>query len=402
MIISVLQKMSAQKLAHRKMAKVTIKRRNESERADGRAALYAVLNIERIKIRLPLDIAVTSAEWDETAERVRGRGQQVKDWNLIISNTKAKISDILVRARLTGETLTKDSFLALYRRPGETMNFIEYARRHLEALKTALQPETMRHHAAALRKLESYNPRLQIAEITPDWLRVYAAYLRDKHNNNPGTIRKNMCVIRMHYYAAMRAGKVKNNPFEVYRIPQADPIVVFLTEDELNALIGVFRSDKLDEGETDVLRFFLFMCFTAMHISDARSLQIEQIHGGEIHYTRIKTRTRVNMPLSVPAAKLVEYYKEGRLRGPLFRHLPTDQAFNRIIKRICRRIGINKAVSAKSARHTFATLYYKKNNGDLGTLSKLLGHTQISTTMIYAHIMKDSRVAGVSAFDDML
>lgn len=199
------------------MAKVTIRRRNESERADGRAALYAVLNIERIKIRLPLDIAVTSAEWDETAERVRGRGQQVKDWNLIISNTKAKISDILVRARLTGETLTKDSFLALYRRPGETMNFIEYARRHLEALKTALQPETMRHHAAALRKLESYNPRLQIAEITPDWLRVYAAYLRDKHNNNPGTIRKNMCVIRMHYYAAMRAGKVKNNPFEAYR-----------------------------------------------------------------------------------------------------------------------------------------------------------------------------------------
>lgn len=384
------------------MAKVTIRRRNESERADGRAALYAVLNIERIKIRLPLDIAVTSAEWDETAERVRGRGQQAKDWNLIISNTKAKISDILVRARLTGETLTKDSFLALYRRPGETMNFVEYARRHLEALKTALQPETMRHHAAALRKLESYNPRLQIAEITPDWLRVYAAYLRDKHHNNPGTIRKNMCVIRMHYYAAMRAGKVKNNPFEAYRIPQADPTVVFLTEDELNALIGVFRSDKLDEGETDVLRFFLFMCFTAMHISDARSLQIEQIHGGEIHYTRIKTRTRVNMPLSVPAAKLVEYYKEGRLRGPLFRHLPTDQAFNRIIKRICRRIGINKAVSAKSARHTFATLYYKKNNGDLGTLSKLLGHTQISTTMIYAHIMKDSRVAGVSAFDDML
>ena len=384
------------------MAKVTIRRRNESERADGRAALYAVLNIERIKIRLPLDIAVTSAEWDETAERVRGRGQQVKDWNLIISNTKAKISDILVRARLTGEPLTKDSFLALYRRPGETMNFIEYARRHLEALKTALQPETMRHHAAALRKLESYNPRLQIADITPDWLRVYAAYLRDKHNNNPGTIRKNMCVIRMHYYAAMRAGKVKNNPFEVYRIPQADPIVVFLTEDELNALIGVFRSDKLDEGETDVLRFFLFMCFTAMHISDARSLQIEQIHGGEIHYTRIKTRTRVNMPLSVPAAKLVEYYKEGRLRGPLFRHLPTDQAFNRIIKRVCKRVGINKPVSAKAARHTFATLYYKKNNGDLGTLSKLLGHTQINTTMVYAHIMKDSRVAGVSAFDGML
>ena len=145
------------------MAKVTIKRRNESERADGRAALYAVLNIERIKIRLPLDIAVTSGEWDPVAERIKGRGQEVKDRNLIISNTKAKISDILVRARLTGEVLTKESFLALYRRPGETMNFIEYARRHLDELRNALQPQTMRHHKAALTKLEAYNSGLQIS-----------------------------------------------------------------------------------------------------------------------------------------------------------------------------------------------------------------------------------------------
>ncbi len=384
------------------MAKVTIKRRNDSERMDGKAALYAVLNIERIKIRLPLDIAVSSDEWDPICERVKGRGQEVKDKNLIISNTKAKISDILVRARLTGENLTKESFLALYRRPGETMNFNEYARRHLDELRTAMQPETIRHHTAALRKLENYNPHLQISEITPEWLRVYAAHLRNHYNNNTGTIRKNMCVIRMHYYSAMRAGKVKNNPFEVYHLPAADPTVVFLTEDELSSLIQLYLSENLPDNEMEVLRFFLFMTFTAMHISDARALQIEQIHGGEIHYKRIKTHIRVSMPLSTSAAKLVEYYRDGRFRGNLFRNLPTDQAFNRIIKRICKKVGIMKAVSAKAARHTFATLYYKKNSGDLGTLSKLLGHTSVTTTMIYAHILKDSRVAGVSAFDGML
>lgn len=384
------------------MAKVTIKRRNESERADGRAALYAVLNIERIKIRLPLDIAVTSIEWDPVAERIKGRGQEVKDKNLIISNTKAKISDILVRARLTGEILTKESFLALYHRPGETMNFIAYARRHLDELKKALQPQTIRHHKAALKKLEAYNGSLQISEITPEWLQVYAAHLRRYYNNNPGTIRKNMCVIRMHYYAAMRAGKVKNNPFEVYKLPAADPAVIYLTEEELNALTTLYNSATLPDNEQDVLRFFLFMTFTAMHISDAKALQIEQITSGEIHYRRIKTHTRVNMPLSKPSAKLVEYYCAGRRRGNLFRDLPTDQAFNRVIKRICKRVGINKPVSAKAARHTFATLYYKKNGGDLGTLSKLLGHTSITTTMIYAHIMKDSRIAGISAFNDML
>lgn len=384
------------------MAKVTIKRRNEYERADGKAALYAVLNIRREKIRIPLDIAVTAAEWDPAAERIKGRTQDVKDKNLIISNTKAKISDILVRARLTGESLTKESFLALYRRPGETMNFIEYARRHLKELEPAMQPETIRHHNAAIRKIEAYNPGLQIQDITPEWLRVYAAHLRKKYNNNSGTIRKNMCVIRMHYYAAMRAGKIKVNPFEIYKIPAADPLVVYLSEDELNSLIALFKSGTLPDNEQDALRFFLFMAFTGMHISDARSLRIEQITGGEIHYKRIKTGTRVDMPLSAPAAKLVDYYKEKRYRGNLFRDLPTDQAFNRIIKRVCERVEIHKAVSAKAARHTFATLYYKKNSGDLGTLSKLLGHATINTTMVYAHIMKDSRIAGVSAFDDMM
>lgn len=384
------------------MAKVTIKRRNESERADGKAALYAVLNIERIKIRIPVGIAVSSAEWDPKTERIKGRTQEVKDQNLIISNTKAKISDILVRARLTGEKLTKDSFLELYRRPGETMNFIEYARRHLDELKSAMQPETVRHHNAALKKVEAYNPLLQLQDITPEWLRVYAAHLRKFYNNNNGTIRKNMCVIRMHYYAAMRAGKVKVNPFEVYKIPSADPLVVYLTEEELNSLIMLFKSENLPENEQDALRFFLFMAFTGMHISDARALQIEQITGGEIHYKRIKTGTRVAMPLSVPAAKLVDYYRDHRYRGNLFRNLPTDQAFNRVIKRVCDKVDIRKPVSAKAARHTFATLYYKKNAGDLGTLSKLLGHTSVNTTMIYAHIMKDARIAGVSAFDDML
>lgn len=381
------------------MAKVTIKRRNESERADGRAALYAVLNIERTKIRLPLDIAVTSAEWDPATERIKGRGQEVKDKNLIISNTKAKISDILVRARLTGETLTKEGFIALYRRPAETMNFVDYARRHLDELKTALQPQTMRHHKAALKKLEDYAANLQISDITPEWLQTYAAHLRKHYDNNPGTIRKNMCVIRMHYYAAMRAGKVKTNPFEVYKLPAADPAVIYLTEEELNSLSALYGSGTLPDNEQEVLRFFLFMAFTGMHISDAKGLQIEQVMGGEIHYRRIKTHTRVNIPLSKPAARLVEHYRAGRGRGNLFRDLPTDQAFNRVIKRVCKRVGINKPVSAKAARHTFATIYYKLNSGDLGTLSKLLGHTSVNTTMIYAHIMKDNRVAGVSAFD---
>lgn len=384
------------------MAKISIKRRNESERADGRAALYAVVTIERTKLRIPLDIAVTSSEWNPVKEMVKGKGQEVKDCNLIISNSRARISDILVRARLSGETLTRERFLAQYHRPGETTNFLTFARQHLEEIKSALQPETLRHHNAALKKIEAYSPALQLADITPEWLQVYAAHLRDTHKNNVGTIRKNMCVIRKHLYAAIRAGKLKSNPFQTYKIPAADPTIVFLTEEELKRLSELYQSDTLPENEQECLRFFLFLTFAAIHITDARNLQIEQIFSGEIHYRRKKTGKQVSVPLSKSAEKLVEYYRGGRYRGNLFRSLPTDQAFNRVIKRVCNKVGIRKAISAKAGRHTFATLYYRKNNGDLGTLSKIMGHTSIETTMIYAHIMKDSRIAGVAAFNGFL
>lgn len=384
------------------MAKVSIKRRSDKEKKDGTAALYAVLYVEKQKIRIPLDISVLARDWDPVAERIKGRGKEISDRNLIIADVRSKITEILVKVRLSGEKLTRKRFFHYYRNGWASLNYLEYAHSHLAELRPALTHETYRHHISALKKLEAYAPELMFSDITLEWLRVYAAYLRDEHRNCSGTINKNMSIIRMHYMAAMRAGLVTENPFELYKLPPQDPAIVYLTEEELNRLIRLYRSGTLRDVEQDVLRFFLFMTFTAMHISDAGALQIEQILNGEIHYRRIKTGTKVEMPLSKSAAKLVEYYRAGRYRGPLIQNLPSQQAVNRLIKIVCARVGIEKAVSAKAGRHTFATLYYIKNSGDLGTLSKLLGHTSINTTMIYAHIMKESRVAGVAAFDDML
>lgn len=384
------------------MAKISIKRRNECERADGCAPLYAVLNIDREKIRVPVDLAVTAAEWDPITERIKGRGKEAKDKNLIISNVKAKISDILVRARLTGERLNRANFISLYRRPPEDGLFINFAFRHLDATRASLRWETQRHHTAALKKLQNYQADVYIREITPEYLRAYAAYLRDELGNCPGTIRKNMCVLRVYYNAAMRAGLVHGSPFDTYKVPRADPAVVFLTEEEFIRLLDLYKSQTLNDSHQDVLRFWLFMAFTGMHITDARNLRIEQIVDGEITYNRMKTRTRVIMPVCAPAAKLIEYYKGRRRRGNLINFRFKDQSFNRMIKVVCQKVDIFKPVSAKAARHTFATLYYKKNGGDLGTLSKLLGHTQINTTMVYAHILKDNRVAGLASFDKFL
>lgn len=384
------------------MAKVTVKRRSANERRDGKAALYIVLYLDNSKLRLPLDISVSKDDWDDDKECVRGRGKAAKDLNLIIGQAKARVNEVLVRARLRGIKLTKEEFLQDYRAPDYSEGFITYARRHLDMMKAGLRYETIRHHKIALDKVERFAPHIKLSDITPEWLRAYTKHLQTVHGNNPGTINKNIGIIRAHYYAAMRAGLVKANPFEVYRPPSPDPGIVFLTEDELNRMIDLYRNGSITDEYRLVLRFFLFMAFTAMHFTDALNLHIEQIFNGEIHYRRIKTNSQVNMPVSGPTAKLINEFRKGRSRGVLCTGIPSNQRFNYVIKKLARMAGIEKPVSAKTARHTFATLYYKKNNGDLGTLSRLLGHASITTTMIYAHIMKDNRVQGVAVFDDML
>ena len=337
------------------MAIISIKRRSE-ERRDGSAGLYAVFHLNREKVRIPLNLYVTACDWDAEAEKIKGRGSLVHDQNLIIENVRSKINDVLVRAR--------------------------------------------RQHKSILKKIEDYRPELQFFEITPEFLKLYTAYLRRMGNGN-ATIWKNMAVLRGYILAAVRAGFIINNPFEVFRVKRSSPNIIYLTEDELKRLVDLFRSNELDAKEQDVLRFFLFMVFTSLHIGDARAVKIEHIHHDELHYVRQKTRIKVSVPLSDPAQKLIHYYKGNRKNGLLILGLPSDQQINRTLKTICNRVEISKQVSAKAARHTFATLYYKKNKGDLATLSNILGHSSLAMTMVYAHINQENRNQGIHVFDTL-
>lgn len=382
------------------MAIISIKRRNE-ERRDGSVALYAVFHLNREKIRIPLDLYVKACDWDPVNERVRGRGSLVRDQNLIIENTRGKINDVLVRARLGGIQLTKETFFTLYKQPHGGQSFIGFAQQRLKNNRRALACNTWRQHKSILKKIEAYKPDLQFIEVTPEFLKLYAAHLRQLGNGD-ATVWKNMTVLRGYILAAVRAGFILKNPMEVFRVKRAAPHIIYLTEDELKLLVDLYRSHELDDDDQDVLRFFLFMTFTSLHIGDARAITIESISDNELHYVRKKTRVRVSVPLSAPAQKLIVHYRGDRKQGVLIQGLTTDQNINRKLKIICARVGIFKPISAKAARHTFATLYYKKNKGDLATLSDIMGHSSLAMTMIYAHINQENRDQGIHVFDTLL
>lgn len=389
-------------MARKKMTKITITRRKDAVGKDGKAPLNAVFSLGGQKVRIPVRVSVTESEWDSRNSRIRGKGKEIDDRNLLIEHTRARISEIFVKFRLSGTPLDKLNFLNEMKNLDLPEDFHSYAQECLKSYRKAISETTADHHATVLAKVREYSPTLGFDDITADWLKGFARHLREVRGNALSTIRKNLSMMRVYCERAYRDGKMKERPFDGYRIHTEKPTVVFLKEEELERLTALYRSDTLADSRQDVLRFFLFMTFTGMHISDARALTIEQTYDDRIVYRRMKTGTAVILPMSGPTAKLVDYYAGGRSRGPLFRKLPTDQAFNRVIKIVCRGVGIRKPVSAKTGRHTFATLYLTKNPGDISTLSRLLGHTNIETTMTYVHTLREDKEKGVSAFDGML
>ena len=90
------------------MTAIRVVRQGKKGKTD-RLPLYVEFYINREKIRIAVRLSVTSKEWDEQNEVIKGRDKESKDKNLIISNIRSRVSDIFVRARLKNETLTKVS-----------------------------------------------------------------------------------------------------------------------------------------------------------------------------------------------------------------------------------------------------------------------------------------------------
>jgi site-specific recombinase XerD len=109
-----------------------------------------------------------------------------------------------------------------------------------------------------------------------------------------------------------------------------------------------------------------------------------------INTARKKTDISVNIPLLKPALAIMDKYKddENAARwGTVFPKV-SNQEMNRDIKLISEICEVKKRLTFHVARHTFATTVTLTNGVPIETISKLLGHTKLSTTMIYTHVIQ--------------
>lgn len=105
---------------------------------------------------------------------------------------------------------------------------------------------------------------------------------------------------------------------------------------------------------------------------------------------RNKTLAPVNTPLLPKAVAILKKYENDYRAissGTLF-PLLSNQKMNSYLKEIADLCVIDKNLTSHIARHTFATTITLSNNVPIETVSKMLGHTKIGTTQIYAKVIE--------------
>ena len=106
--------------------------------------------------------------------------------------------------------------------------------------------------------------------------------------------------------------------------------------------------------------------------------------------SRQKTSTGVRIPLLEKAREIIEKYKTHPkivAEGSLLPRL-SNQCLNGYLKEIADLCGITKPLTFHIARHTFATTITLNNGVPMESISKMLGHTKLSTTQVYAKVIE--------------
>lgn len=355
----------------------------------------------RDKVTFSTKVSVQEKDWNPSTCRVKSSDPLYKDKNLIIDSVLSRINNIYVKYRLKDRKMTKEGFLRAYHRKDDYGTFHEYAQQKLMQLRTRMELGTFNNHRQTLRKVKDYAPELTMDEIDHAWLDNYFSYLR-KLGNNENTAYKNMTNLKKYVLYAWREGYLDNNPFSEWRIKKTTASCVYLTEDELNLLIELYTSGELEYKLHKTLEFFLFLCFSSLHVGDALPLKLEQLNDTSFIYYRRKLRNSkpepILVPISDPLRNLIYHIVGTRKKGPVFEAPYTEQAMNRLLKEIAKIAEIDKNLTLKVGRHTFATIYLRKTK-DLSSLKEILGHSSLQETMVYAHVMDETKQEGIQCFN---
>ncbi|MDR1339935.1 MAG: site-specific integrase [Prevotellaceae bacterium] len=364
---------------------------------NGLCPLMGRITIDGISKAFSLHVDADPALWDAGENRMTGKSRQSllvnkeiekylqktdRYYNEILSN-QGYITAELVKNTLEGRGQKEIYLLKLFKEHNEEFSlrvgvdkakgtYVKYCRSY-DRLSDFIQYK--------------YDTKdFMLHRLTLSFIEDYDFYLRNDRNMTNNTVSDHMTHLKKIITRAMRQGTLKKNPFFGYVHQPTEMVCHYLQPDELDRIM---QTGIPDEALCYVRDIFVFACFTGLAYVDFCKLSEEHLKTDEsskiwICTEREKSKTECYIPLMKLPLQIIEKYRHLQKDGKLFKTLPSGSLPNyfRKLETLCN----VKHITFHMARHTFATQITLSQGVSIASISKMLGHTSVSTTQIYAKI----------------
>lgn len=368
------------------------------------ASIYARITIDGEVKEISLRQSIPKEKWDHNAEIVKGKTAEVKSINEHIDKVRFRIRETYRKLQEEDKILTSESVKDAYlgrnsNKKGHTL--CELVKYHNKINQDELADGTMKNYYTTEEYIKLFLKHqfncedIFLSELDFQFITELEYYIR----NNPikgwdpcqgNGLAKHLERVKKMVRWAKKLKWIKENPFEDFSIKKKKVKRIKLTVAELHKI----QTQKFTHPNLAYVKeLFIFSCYTGLAYADVMKFSEEEIeldNEGNIWITtyRRKSKELSPVPLLATAIKLINKYKNNPRsiqHGTIFPPV-TNQSVNRCLKIIGEICGIKKEMNFHLARHTFATAVTLKNGVPIETVSKMLGHKKLSTTMIYAEV----------------
>ena len=397
---------------NQKDVKVAFYLKSNETNAEGRCPVMGRLTVGRSENVFSAKLAVPASLW--SSGRAQGKSTEAIAVNRQLDEYRASALAIhrelsAVRERVTAEDVKclllgmaagQETLLDYYR------TFIAHFKKRVGVNRSAKSAQTYRTTYDHLTRFLPERLRLSdipFSALDRSFIDKFDLYLRTELCLAPRTIVLYMTRLHTVVNKAVAAGIITADPFAGYEPPRPERKRRYLTREELKRLM----TTPLPSSKLYLVRdLFLFSCSTGISYGDMGRLTNANLETAEdgttwIKAVREKTGVEFEVPLLELPLHIIDKYRDTTLDGKL---LPMygNSELNKGLKQLATVCGIDRKLTFHMARHTYATEIALSHGVPMETVSRMLGHSRVDTTQIYAQVTDDKIDTDTQALDEKI
>jgi integrase/recombinase XerD len=370
--------------------------------------IYVRLIVNRKKVELSTKLPVKNPKnWNEVTQRMEMPKSYInRELEKISSEIIHLYDELTFNKKAVSAELLKRMYLNTSHHKVELLTFTRSFIEKEITLSNGYAEGTIKNYTATYNHIEKCLRKLKlektlVSNVDDEFIEKFDTFLRGSLTINEEFLKRNTCnkyhtKFKSILNYALQKKLISENPYDKRKFRYEQSTITFLSKEELNLLIDHSLGDN--RSLIRVRDIFLFSVYTGCRWESAMGLKKQNLEYDKARYwinfyqkgTRKESGQRqIRLPLIDKAAAIIDkYLTEREITGYLLPRI-SNQKFNTSLKVVADLTGIEKKLHHHVARHTAATTTWLANKIPIEQVSRMLGHSDIKSTMIYARVTNE-------------